>query len=274
MVEAHPVTGARPTLSVCVPTRNRLTHLERCLDRLFAPGLFPFPIEVVLSDNASTDDTPALAQRTIARGLPLRYQRHDADIGPHANIFSAFRRARGAFCLYLADDDGLDAANLIEAIAWLRDHPACVASYGPIHTYDAVDNVSQGLTYALDGDVEFDGRQRLALARFVAEKRIIPEVGVLRTEALANTLFMSRNIYWPFAMLDRLVGVGSVQFRAKPHYVSLRRQWPGDEVRITACLRFGLEEWESCRRGLRLLYDAALVAGERPSAADQAVIER
>jgi glycosyltransferase involved in cell wall biosynthesis len=262
------VTSPRPTLSICVPTYNRLRHLERALDRLFAPDCFPFPIEVVLSDNASSDETGALAERMIARGAPLRYHRHATNLGALANIFSALRRARGEFVLYLADDDRLEAGNLADAVAWMRANPHCVASYGPILTFDQVDGVAHSLTYSLDADVEFERSDRLGLVRFLAERRITPEVGVFRTAALADTLFLSHNIHWAFTMIDRLIELGSVRFRTAPHYVGLIRQWPGDEVRLTACMRWGLEDWESCRRGLWFLYGAAQVAGQRPASAE------
>lgn len=255
----------RPTLSICIPTRNRRRHLEACLERVLVHEKLPFPIEIVLSDNASEDDTAALARRWIDRGFPIRYHRHAADIGAYANIFSALRRGRGEFALYLADDDRLHVGNLIDAVAWLEANPDCVASYGPIETVDAVDGVSAGLTYLTDADRMFDNRSRPALVSFIVEKRIVPEVGVFRTGALANTLFTGRNIYWAFSLLDRLLGCGSVRFRAQPHYVSLVRQWPGDETRITACQRFGLEEWEACYRGLQLIYYTALVGAGTPA---------
>jgi glycosyltransferase involved in cell wall biosynthesis len=265
------MNDAPPTLSICMPTHNRLRHLECALDRLFAPGYLPFPFEVVLSDNASTDDTGAFAQRVIAAGRPLRYHRHAADLGVHANIFSALRRARGRFAVLLSDDDRLEAGNLADAVAWMDANPQCVASYGPIETYDELEGVSHSTTYALDADRDFDRRDRLGLVRFLAERRITPEHCVYRTAALADTLFLTRNIYWAFAMIDRLIEAGSVRFRTKPHYVGLIRQWVGDEVRITHCQRFGIEDWESCRRGLWFLYGTALVAGQRP--ADAAALE-
>jgi len=69
-----------PTLSICMPTRNRQRHLQLALGRLFHQAAFPFPIEVVVSDNASIDETPAVVQSFVAQGLPLRYYRMPKDV--------------------------------------------------------------------------------------------------------------------------------------------------------------------------------------------------
>ena len=54
----HPAT---PLLSICVPTYNRSRYLASLLEGLVAQiGDFPHPFELVISDNASTDDTPAV----------------------------------------------------------------------------------------------------------------------------------------------------------------------------------------------------------------------
>jgi glycosyltransferase involved in cell wall biosynthesis len=259
------MTAARPTLSICVPTRNRQQHLERCLERVLVPGAFPFAIEVVVSDNASSDDTAAVARRWIDRGMPVRYHRHAANVGAYGNQFSALRRARGEYAIYLADDDRLNIDNLVEAIAWLERHPGCVASYGPIETVDAVENVSCGLTYAIPEDRVFEDRNRLELVAFMTERRIIPEIGIYRVAALANTLFVTHTLYWAYPLLDRLLGYGFVCFRAKPHYVGLLRQWLGDDARVTGQQEFRLDDWESFYHGLRFFYYTALVKGEAPS---------
>ena len=50
------------TLSICIPTYNRAAFLDYSLSNL-AAARFPFPIEIVISDNASTDETPAQASQ-------------------------------------------------------------------------------------------------------------------------------------------------------------------------------------------------------------------
>jgi len=61
-----------PELSVIIPTRDRAARLERMLRSLDAAiGTTRVPVEVILVDNGSTDNTSSLANRWAAGG-PLR----------------------------------------------------------------------------------------------------------------------------------------------------------------------------------------------------------
>jgi hypothetical protein len=270
-----PMRPERPTLSICIPTRNRQRHLEACLGRVFHDWRFPFPIEVVLCDNASTDGTAALAGTFADQGHPLRYFRQPSDIGAHANIFSALRRARGSFALYLADDDALHVVNLCEAVAWMSETPGCVASYGPIENFDAIENVSKSVSYLIPAQRIFESGERYRLARFIAEHRIIPEVVVFRTSVLGDALLPTPLFYWGFQVLERLLSIGSVCFRDKAHYRINIRQWLGDEHRRTETMHLSFQHWEWIYRGAYNLYHAALVAeGDSLSQEDRLALDR
>ena len=266
-----PAGQARPVLSICVPTRNRQQQVEATLTRELAPDRYPFPIEIVLSDNASTDETQAVARRFIAERAPLRYHRHAEDKGVYVNMVSCLRRAHGDFAVYLADDDMLVTDALIEAVAFMHATPACIASYGPIDIIDGASGVSRGRTYAIDHDLCFEPGDRLAAARFVLEHQVIPETAVFRTAALAGSLFLSRSIHWSYHLLDRLLDLGRVQFRAKPYYA-----WraPDRASGIATSQMQGIEECESQLRGMHLIYYAALrAAGARVEDAERAALE-
>lgn len=57
-----------PRVSVVIPVRDDAGHLDRCL-RALAVQTSP-PWEVVVVDNGSTDDTPAVARAHGARVVP------------------------------------------------------------------------------------------------------------------------------------------------------------------------------------------------------------
>lgn len=96
-----------PLLTIAIPTFNRASYLELNLQRLvdecrsIAKGV----VEVVVSDNHSTDDTPGVVARAIERGLPIRYIRNTIDIGSDANIAQCFNEARGHYVQIMGDDD-------------------------------------------------------------------------------------------------------------------------------------------------------------------------
>jgi hypothetical protein len=238
-----------PVLSICMPTRNRAAYLEPNLAELTAPNRFAFPIEIVIGDNGSVDDTARIVAAQIAAGAPIRYIRHPRDLGFQANLFAIFRAAVGEFAIYLADDDRLAPSALAETIADLQRRPEIVALYGPLADYDPTTDTVKGQTFILPEPVEYGPRDRIALLRMLLERNIIPEVPIVRSRVLGASLFRSTHIYWAYTLLDRLLEAGAVRFTNMPYYRAITQHWPG-ETRSTVAARWGLSDWEACRRGL------------------------
>ena len=90
-----------PLLTVVIPTRNRRDFAMQALRS--AVLQLPFPHEVILSDNASTDLTPELAKLFPA----VRYVRREAllPMAEHWNL--CVKEAKGTYVKVLCDDDWL-----------------------------------------------------------------------------------------------------------------------------------------------------------------------
>jgi glycosyltransferase involved in cell wall biosynthesis len=101
--------SARPLLTIAIPTYNRADHLAGLL-AVLEPQLAELPqIELLISDNASSDATPdviaALARRMSPAGATLAAYRHAENVGADANFVSCYRRAHGHFFWICGDDD-------------------------------------------------------------------------------------------------------------------------------------------------------------------------
>ena len=96
----------RPLLSICIPTYNRAPFLAELLEALL-PQLTPArpDVELVLSDNASTDETAAVIASFRTRGLPLRISRNEENLGADENFLRCHALARGRYLWLLGDDD-------------------------------------------------------------------------------------------------------------------------------------------------------------------------
>jgi glycosyltransferase involved in cell wall biosynthesis len=106
-----------PLLSVVIPTRNRREMALQAARSALEP--LPFPVEVLLSDNASTDGTPELAGL-----LPgVRYVRRASTIpmAEHWNL--CVREARGKYVKVLCDDDWLIPGALEREVQALEGDP-------------------------------------------------------------------------------------------------------------------------------------------------------
>lgn len=95
----------KPLLTIAVPTYNRAWCLKELLALLVGQLNDEPRIELIISDNASPDDTPAIVREAVAQGLRVRYIRNDENIGPDANFVQCFEQARGKYVWLFSDDD-------------------------------------------------------------------------------------------------------------------------------------------------------------------------
>jgi glycosyltransferase involved in cell wall biosynthesis len=87
-------------LSICIPTYNRADILSRTLEELFVnPDFDAAKIEVVVSDNASTDHTAEV----VARYPSVRYYRNETNLGSNPNFTVLLNRARGKYLRLMND---------------------------------------------------------------------------------------------------------------------------------------------------------------------------
>jgi glycosyltransferase involved in cell wall biosynthesis len=90
-----------PQVSVALPTRNRWAMLEQALGS--ALGQRGVEVEVIVVDEASSDETPERLQRIDDDRVS--FVRHDTPKGPAAARNTAIERARGEWIAFLDDDD-------------------------------------------------------------------------------------------------------------------------------------------------------------------------
>lgn len=98
---------AFPVLTIAIPTFNRAFYLNLNLQRLVEEhrSIPPGAVEILVSDNHSTDGTPEIVAKAIEQGLPVRYIRNERDIGSDLNIAQCFNEARGHYVQIMGDDD-------------------------------------------------------------------------------------------------------------------------------------------------------------------------
>lgn len=102
---AAQISPTLPLVTIAIPTYNRAgSYLRPCLEG--ALGQTYGNLEVIVSDNGSTDATPSLVQRY--RDTRLRYYRQPENIRPNDNFNFCLQQARGDYFLLLLDDEQID----------------------------------------------------------------------------------------------------------------------------------------------------------------------
>ena len=113
--------AGRPLLSIAIPVYNGMDTLSDALDSIvsqLSPG-----VEVVLSDNASTDGTPALIRDVAARHPSVILFENPENVGPMKNIELAVERATGEFVWLFGDDDRLRPGTIARVLEVIREEP-------------------------------------------------------------------------------------------------------------------------------------------------------
>lgn len=116
-------------VSIGLPVYNGERFLRRALESLLAQD-YP-EIEVIVSDNASTDGTAAIIAEFAARDRRVIAHRQASNIGATANFQFVLGRARGPFFMWAACDDWWDTAFVSTLAAALHRHPGhgvCMSS--------------------------------------------------------------------------------------------------------------------------------------------------
>jgi abequosyltransferase len=108
----------KPLLTIAIPTYNRAWCLRELLPVIFDQAKDESRIELIISDNASPDETPSVVQDFVARGLPVRYIRNTQNIGPDANFLQCFEQARGKYVWLFSDDDLIIPGALRKILAY------------------------------------------------------------------------------------------------------------------------------------------------------------
>lgn len=121
----------QPLLTIAIPTFNRADLLDLCLSQA-GPQILQHreQVELLVSDNASTDHTAEIVAKHQAAGLPIHYLRNDTNIGPDANFAQCLERAEGTFLLIVGDDDVLLEGALDKLLPLLCDPEVGVVHIG------------------------------------------------------------------------------------------------------------------------------------------------
>lgn len=97
----------RPLLTIGIPTINRSALLCQAIDSIVRQidHRTKDSVSILVSDNASTDDTPTIMKAYTTKYDYIQYHRNQTNIGDDLNGETIIQNAPGKFVWFLADDD-------------------------------------------------------------------------------------------------------------------------------------------------------------------------
>ena len=128
-----PLCSTRVTVSVIVPCYNYGGFLSECVQSILSQeGVL---VDVLIIDDASTDNTNAVAQSLAAQDSRVSLITHDQNAGHIATYNEGLALAKGKYCLLLSADDLLTAGALSRATSLMEAHPTVGLVYGNVVSF-------------------------------------------------------------------------------------------------------------------------------------------
>jgi glycosyltransferase involved in cell wall biosynthesis len=153
-------TGGEPLVTVVVLSYNHGRFLRDCLDSILnQEGGHSF--EVVLVDDASTDDSAAVA-RTYDDPR-IRFVRHPVNAGHAATVADGLRCARGRYVARIDGDDRYRPDYLSEVLAVFRAFPSVGLVYGDNAEINDAGEITAPRNDRVHGGRDFRGNELLPL---------------------------------------------------------------------------------------------------------------
>ncbi len=177
--------GSIPLVSIGVPVYNEDRFLEAALRSLLAQDYKN--LEIIISDNASTDKTKDICRKFCKGDNRVRYFRFDTNQGITTNFKRVVELAQGKYFMWASGHD-LWSENLVSECTRSLEHEAeAVIAFGTSAWVDATGNPLASTS----GWTDTRGMDPVARFFSVFWGNMHPILGVMRVDALRKARYLS-----------------------------------------------------------------------------------
>jgi glycosyltransferase involved in cell wall biosynthesis len=206
-----------PKVSIGLPVYNGESQLARSLESLLSQSLGD--LELIVSDNHSTDATETICRDFAARDPRMRYYRSDRNRGAAWNFNRVLELSRGRYFKWASANDLHGPEYLARCVEVLDTCPDVVLCYSKTRLIDETGAVLR------DGDDNLDLPWPQASRRFseflVRVRLSNPIFGVIRSEVLRHTGGLRSYPGSDVVLLGELTLYG--RFHEVPEFLFFRR---------------------------------------------------
>ena len=168
-------SAQEPLVSVVVACYNRAVLVEKAIRSALTQDWGR--IEVVVSDDGSSDDSVAVVRRIADPRVQIRA--HEKHVGVWKNWTTALDMARGEFVVFLGDDDWLSPDFVRTHLEAFRRHPSASAVFSPLEDRPDDGSPSGMLPAPFAVDREVPG---IALVNYLLEAKVFFGSAMFRRE--------------------------------------------------------------------------------------------
>ena len=106
-------------LSICIPTYNRGAFIGETLESIVSQATND-EVEIVVSDNASVDNTEEIVRKFQQRYSRVIYYKWNKNMGADRNFLKVIELANGEYCWLMGSDDIIEQGGIKTVIRYLK----------------------------------------------------------------------------------------------------------------------------------------------------------
>lgn len=235
-----------PRVSIGLPVFNGERYLPDTIAAILAQSFSD--LELLISDNASTDRTEEICREFAAHDPRVRYHRNADNIGAAPNFNDAFLRSRGEYFKWAADDDGLAPDFVKECVDVLDADRSIVLVYSGVRIIDASGNAVRDHVPELH-DVGSSRPHRRFADLILVDHQCYEIFGMVRASVLRQTPLLGSYIASDRVLLGELGLRG--RFHEIPKRLFFSRDHPARSVRSMP-IHFRATWFDPANRGRRV----------------------
>ena len=142
----------KPNISIGMPVYNGAKTIEKAINSLLAQTYKDF--ELIISDNASDDETEIICQKFVGKDSRIHYIRQDKNIGLYQNENFLLSKATGKYFMFSCDDDWRSPDFLELNVTFLDSNSKFVASTSPTCYEGEEKNPEKYIDFNLEGTLK------------------------------------------------------------------------------------------------------------------------
>ncbi len=222
-MKVHKVTcdsGTIPKVSIGLPVYNGEEFIVNCLTSLLSQSFKD--IEIIISDNHSSDETPQIIEAYINQDKRIKFYRQGKNIGGTENFQFVLEKARGEYFMWAAHDDMWNSDYITHLAKLLDTYNDAIVAVGSIH------NVFPDSYKYIELDIAVQNIHKCRLMRVIKASfdECYSIYGLWRKKDLMELMPFS-GPYWadlPFLMSASYLGKIRQDKRAGFYYRKIQKQ--------------------------------------------------
>lgn len=213
-----------------MPVHNEAQYIEASVNSILAQDYDHF--ELIISDNASSDQTGAICLQLAQKDQRIKYFRNDTNLGSIANFCKVYEYAGGNFFMFAGGHDLWSPNFIRQCLKTLQAHPSSVLAFPPTTWIDEQDRPVNKATPFYDTR----GFDIISRYLFALWGPMNPVYGLIRTTALKKVRMNLQMLGGDLIILTELSFLGSFAYVSDT--VWYRRMEKGEESRKQKIKRY------------------------------------